>query len=207
MPHVTLIVFLVLLVSLLVCCVSDANAIPAFPGAEGGGAQSTGGRGGDVIMVTSLANSGAGTLRNCTEATGPRTCIFRVAGTIELSSALGMNNQLTVAGQSAPGGGIQLSGKNMTQAVVLANNKNNIVFRYIRIRKGFNNGCANECGTCLQLPFVNNSIFDHVTVQWNQDEGVAAANVNNITFSYFLVAEPVGSTEEDHPTGWGLLGN
>ena len=87
-------------------------AVPAFPGAQGGGAVSVGGRSGAVIEVTNLNDSGAGSLRACVLASGPRTCVFRVGGTIQLLSSIMVNNPfLTVAGHTAPGGGIQLSGR------------------------------------------------------------------------------------------------
>ena len=95
-------------------------AVPAFPGAQGGGAVSVGGRGGQVIEVTNLNDSGAGSLRACVLASGPRTCVFRVGGTINLLSTLDISKSfLTIAGQTAPGGGIQLSGKNMAEDVIL----------------------------------------------------------------------------------------
>ena len=81
----------------------------AFPGAEGFGAVSTGGRGGRVIQVTNLHNSGSGSLRACVEASGPRTCVFRVAGYIDLESEIIIKHPyLTIAGQTAPEDGIYL---------------------------------------------------------------------------------------------------
>ena len=81
----------------------------SFPTAEGFGAASVGGRGGRVIPVTTLADSGAGSLRECMMATGPRTCVFRVAGTIELLRQIKpTSGYLTIAGQTAPGGGIAI---------------------------------------------------------------------------------------------------
>src|SRR3954453_24250715 len=86
-------------------------AIPAFPGAEGGGAFTPGGRGGKVYEVTSLADDGPGTLRAACAGAGPRTVVFRVAGIITLKSPLKINHPfITVAGQSAPGDGVCVRG-------------------------------------------------------------------------------------------------
>src|SRR3954452_672682 len=86
-------------------------ALPAFPGAEGGGAFTPGGRGGTVYEVTSLADDGPGTLRAACAAEGPRTVAFRVAGIITLKSPLKINHPfITVAGQSAPGDGVCVRG-------------------------------------------------------------------------------------------------
>ena len=81
--------------------------MPAFPGAEGFGAAAVGGRGGTVIEVTNLNDSGPGSFRAAVGASGPRTVVFRVGGTIELQSTILFTNPyITIAGQSAPGGGI-----------------------------------------------------------------------------------------------------
>ena len=80
----------------------------AFPGAEGYGAGAIGWKGGALIAVTTLDESGPGSLRDCVERDGPRVCIFRVAGTIRLSSPLMVRSNVYIAGQSAPGQGIQL---------------------------------------------------------------------------------------------------
>src|SRR5262249_40197424 len=80
---------------------------PAFPGAEGSGAATPGGRGGKVFVVTSLADPGPGTLREAVEADGPRTVVFGVAGLITLETPLDVEHPyLTLAGQSAPGDGV-----------------------------------------------------------------------------------------------------
>jgi YD repeat-containing protein len=189
-------------------------AVPAFPGAQGGGAVSVGGRGGQVIEVTNLNDSGAGSLRACVQASGPRTCVFRVGGTINLLSTLFIRNPyLTIAGQTAPGGGIQLSGKNMPQTMMTITT-NNVVIRYIRVRKGYNSSCFNECGAgILGFPSANNVMIDHVSLQWTQDEGMGVGGgtsgtaVKNWTFSYNLSGEGIRSVDEMHSTGYGLLGS
>ena len=109
-------------------------AVPAFPGAQGGGAASVGGRGGAVIEVTNLNDSGTGSLRACVTASGPRTCVFRVGGTIVLQDYLTIQNPfLTIAGQTAPGGGIQIRGN----GIVIKYPAHDIVVRYIRHRRGW----------------------------------------------------------------------
>jgi pectate lyase len=171
----------------------------AFPGAQGGGAAAKGGRGGAVIMVTSLANAGAGTLRACIEASGPRTCVFRVGGTINLTSTLRIPNPfLTIAGQTAPGGGILLRGTSMGANIMVLNNTDMII-RYIRFRKGSHPGCADgaatDCGANLVMGARSGTtMIDHISSSWNQDEG--AALIANSTLSYSLMTQPLAT----HPT-------
>ena len=97
---------------------SLALAAPAFPGAEGFGANSIGGRGGTLIEVTNLNDSGPGSFRAAVEASGPRIVVFRVGGTIELQSSLIITNPyITIAGQTAPGGGITLKNGSNTKLI------------------------------------------------------------------------------------------
>ncbi len=189
---------------------------PAFPGAQGGGAASVGGRGGAVIEVTNLNDSGAGSLRACITASGPRTCVFRVGGTINLLSGLYVANPyLTVAGQTAPGGGILISGKNITSTVGSAGNvivlsTDNVIWRYTRSRSGYRPACApttTECGATFAMYNSRAIMVDHNSVSWNSDEGISAWGdagvlVNDITISSNLVAEGL----ENHSTGYTIGG-
>ena len=106
------------------------GVIPAFPGAWGGGMFTSGGRGGKVIAVTNLNDSGEGSLRAALEAEGPRIVIFRVAGTIKVNGDLNINHpDITVAGQTAPGDGICIAG-------TFNINTHNVIVRHIRVRRG-----------------------------------------------------------------------
>ena len=119
----------------LIIAGSTIAQIPAFPGAGGGGAQSVGGRGGIVYEVTNLNDNGPGSLRAGVDMSGPRTIVFRVGGTIDLSTtALKIiNPYITIAGQTAPGDGIQISASNIDQNIFLIET-HDVIIRYLRLR-------------------------------------------------------------------------
>lgn len=178
-----------LFVTLFFLTPSVALAIPAFPGAEGWGAGSVGGRGGTVIEVASLADRGAGTLRACVQASGPRTCVFHVGGTITLGSALVIKNPfLTIAGQTAPGGGIQLRGH-----MISIQNSHDIIVRYIRHRRGWQSpvGGTDAKGFEIIGPSATayNIIVDHSSFGWQQDDNSVWYNTRNITYQWNIFAE------------------
>ena len=142
----------------------DNNQLAAFPGAEGLGAQARGGRGGDVYHVTNLDDTGPGSLRYGIEtASGPRTIVFDVGGTIDLRSRLVIERPyLTIAGQTAPGNGIT------TQNYGLAISRtHDIVVRYMRFRPG--DQVPDEHDTIL-IYKSNDVIIDHVSASWSTDE-------------------------------------
>ncbi|MBM3890153.1 MAG: hypothetical protein FJ388_13650 [Verrucomicrobia bacterium] len=174
-----------LAVLLLVASALDASAavVPAFPGAEGFGAQSAGGRGGRVIEVTTLADSGLGSFRAAVEAAGPRIVVFRVAGIIELKSRIDIGQPfLTIAGQTAPGGGITLQGTPEGGGQMLRIRTHDVVIRYLRIRSGAHGqpGKGQVNISLDPLPAqgnrygnVFNIMIDHVSVSWSFDENIA----------------------------------
>src|SRR6185312_7176562 len=103
----SIIAFAACLIVPLISPAKDVKELPAFPGAEGFGATTPGGRGGKVIVVTNLDDSGPGSFREACEADGPRIVVFGVSGTIGLKSPITVRNpNLTIAGQTAPGDGI-----------------------------------------------------------------------------------------------------
>ena len=150
----------------------------AFPGADGYGRFSKGGRGGAVFEVTNLQDKGPGTLRACVEAAGPRTCVFRVSGTIALDASLEIKSPfLTIAGQTAPGQGIAIRNRNSLNAPirVLAGD---VVIRHIRFRPGpsvqksdnVDGARVAGVGSIEDTEEIADIIFDHVSISWSTDE-------------------------------------
>lgn len=156
----------------------------AFPGAEGYGRFARGGRGGRVIAVTNLDDSGPGSLRAAVEAEGPRTVVFKTGGTIQLKSKLIIRNPyVTVAGQTAPGDGICVRGYTFGLY-----GTRDAILRYVRIRVGDESGQTMD-GTGFASS--DHCIIDHCSVSWSIDEAVSSRGAGNITFSRNIVAEPL----------------
>ncbi len=165
-----------------------AGELPAFPGAEGFGRFAIGGRGGDVFTVTNLADSGPGTLRESfVTATGPRTVVFGVSGTIELKSKLVLDkSSFTIAGQTAPGDGITL--RDFTFQV---RNATNVVIRYLRCRLGDQNKPEGAKGgdDTLNTDDVDRVIFDHCSFSWAIDGTHDLRRGGNFTMQWSIISE------------------
>jgi hypothetical protein len=184
-----------------------SSQIPAFPGAEGYGAASLGGRGGKVIEVTNLNDAGAGSLRAAIEESGARIIVFRVAGIIEIDSDIVISNPyLTIAGQTAPGDGICIKYK----AEGSANNgisirTHDVVIRYLRIRCGFSSTAMDYGSPFAARASAYNIIIDHCSTSWHPGRtGMtiwpsAREAAQNITIQRHLAAEAL--LGGDYPGG------
>ena len=199
---------LVLLAALI--SVSGAPAqTPAFPGALGFGQYASGGRTGVVYHVTTLADSGAGSFRDAVSQ-GNRIIVFDVGGYINLQTAVACSSGLTIAGQTAPGGGIGVMG-----AEVSFYNRNNIICRHVRFRQGdIHNGSnsSNQGESALSLGAdtstapATNMIFDHISVGFGSWDSVDAVNTANFTVQNSIIADPIyqqfGAHHEGSNASW-----
>ena len=180
--------------------------ILAFPGAEGAGRLATGGRGGAVLRVTNLDDAGPGSLRAAVEAKGPRTVVFDVAGTIQLKTPLKISNgQITIAGQTAPGGGVTLRDQ------MLIVSADDVVIRFIRSRLGAESKVE---GDAIWISGGRRIILDHVSASWSVDETLSASarydkpgqGFYDLTVQWSIIAESLAHSihvKGDH--GYGSL--
>lgn len=189
---------------------ADAARTPAFPGAEGFGAHARGGRGGEVIFVTNLNDSGPGSLRAAVKTKGPRYILFRVSGIIELKDSLVIEEPfVTIAGQSAPGDGVCLKNYDCTIRT------HDVVIRHLRFRPGDEPGAALRA---KKKPFEpdavsisnpsRNVILDHCSASWSTDEccTVSGAEVDNVTVQWCIISESLhDSHHHKGPHGYGSL--
>jgi pectate lyase len=173
----------------------QAQTIPAFPGAQGFGTKTPGGRGGKVYHVTNLNDSGPGSLRAGCEATGRRTLVFRTGGTINLKSSITITSPyLTIAGQTAPGGGIAI--RCTTDESLIKVQTHDVVIRYLRLRKGPGGGQDNLTLSTTAY----NVVVDHCSISWGTDENINTyRDVHDVTFSWNIIAEPLHCST--HPDG------
>jgi autotransporter-associated beta strand protein len=184
-----------LLVSLLGLSISHAQLV-AFPGAQGFGRYATGGRGGTVYHVTTLADDGsAGTFRTAVSSPN-RIIVFDVGGYINLNSAVSAASNLTIAGQTAPGGGIGLMGNELSFY-----NQNNIICRHLRVRQGGSSSGSSGINIGSSGGQANNMIFDHTSVEFGQWDSIDAVGTYNFTIQNCIIADPINQQFGAHVQG------
>jgi pectate lyase len=180
--------------------------LKAFCGAEGFGADSVGGRGGAVLHVTNLNDSGPGSLRAALTASGPRIVVFDTGGTINLLSKIQIHNPyVTVAGQTAPGGGVTIKADASYDKSALAIETHDVVIRGLRIRPDATaaiaeNRRALEINTGPGNNVAYNVIVDHSSISWGEDNNVTVIDgAHDVTISWSFITEAL--SRANHPEG------
>lgn len=160
-------------------------SIPAFPGAEGGGMYTFGGRGGNVYVVTSLEDRGPGTLREACEQGGARIIVFNVSGIIRIKTPLIIRAPyITIAGQTAPGDGICVAGESIWI------NTHDVIIRHMRFRRG--ETFVGRRDDSIGGNPVGNIMIDHVSATWGLDE--------NMSMYRHMYSPGAGYPDEKKPT-------
>jgi hypothetical protein len=196
-----------LVTALALCAAASVQALPVIPGGAGFGMETRAGRGGTVYRVTNLNADGTGSLKACVDGTVPRTCIFDVSGVIRLTSDLTIrNNQLRIAGQTAPSPGIMIRGAGIK---IVASD---VLIQHIRVRPGDstigpdpdNRDAFKITGTSTRP--VRNVVVDHCSFSWSIDEIVSTWGPHdNITFSNNILSEPLNDSLHSQYDGTGTM--
>jgi pectate lyase len=179
---------------------ADEQATPvggtlAFPGAEGYGAYAKGGRGGRVLFVTNLNDSGPGSLRAAVEAKGPRTVLFRIGGVIETKGLEVREPYLTIAGQTAPGDGICIKKTESNGDAFSLSGTHDVIIRFLRFRAGNNTGEFR--GDSFRVYDSDNFIVDHCSCSWGNPETLSASgSVDRYTVQWCIASE--GNNQQKH---------
>ena len=185
---------------------AEPPLLKAFPGAQGFGAMTQGGRGGQVIKVTNLNDAGPGSLRAAIDARGPRIIIFETGGTIQLASPLVVRHPfVTIAGQTAPGGGITLANHEFRVST------SQVIVRFLRVRHG---DLARVEGDAISLTAGNNIIIDHCSASWSTDETLSVSQhmttgpdqLDGVTIQWSIISESLDqSVHAKGAHGYGTL--
>src|SRR5688572_9020100 len=186
---------------------ATVQAIPVIPGAEGFGMETKAGRGGKVYKVTNVNASGSGSLKACIDASGPRTCVFEVSGSIRITSDLIIRNgNLHIAGQTAPSPGIMIRG------AAIKITASDVVIQHLRVRAGddlngpdLTNRDALKIEGIAAKP-VKNVVIDHCSFSWATDEIASAWGPHDdITFSNNIFSEPLHDSGHQAYSGSGTM--
>ena len=185
----------------------------AFPGAEGFGKFTTGGRGGKVYQVNNLEDDGEGSLRQALSRSGNKIIVFNVSGTILLKSPMNIKANTTIAGQTAPGDGICIA----DQPVKI--DGDNVIIRYMRFRMGDryqNTGKVHGAGSddALSANRKKNIIIDHCSISWSTDEVLSVYAGDSTTVQWSIISEPLnysyhferGDDDFQHHGYGGIMG-
>jgi hypothetical protein len=165
-----------------VCCPLLHAQVLAFPGAEGYGATASGGRGKPVIAVTNLQDDGPGSFREAARHSDV-TILFKVSGVIHLKSNMDLGSNLTIAGQSAPGGGITVA-----DAKVSMSNSTNIIIRYMRFRGGI---AESPKVSSLNLADASHVMLDHLSIEWGRWDNIQTNGNSYSTIQNSIIGEGI----------------
>lgn len=167
---------------LSILAVNVQAQVPAFPGAEGFGALSVGGRGGKIYHVTNLDNDGPGSFRDAVSQP-ERMVVFDVAGVIRIQDRVNVASNITIAGQTAPGEGIVVYGN-----AVSFSRDSNIIARYIRFRGSIDM----PRGACtVYIDSAKNVILDHVSIEWGRWDNLHIKGSSDVTVQHCLIGEAI----------------
>lgn len=190
------------------CFISLSASMPAFPGAEGFGSETPGGRGGRVIKVTNLNPDGPGSLQAACNEEGPRIVVFDVSGVIPATVQI-PHGSITIAGQTAPGAGITIEGmltgppyNDVEDTTYIYD----VVVRFLRIRPNPGESVPGSDCDAIQLGRIDRAVIDHVSCSWANDETIDIYVTRNVTIQWTAIEEsdPTGHHKGQH--NFGLIG-
>lgn len=202
--HLIQTIAIALLCLRFVSAASAAENLKSFPGAEGWGAASIGGRGGQVIRVTNLNSAGSGSLAEACATAGPRIVVFDVSGVIRGTVRI-THPHITIAGQTAPGAGITIEGMISS----FDHGVHDVIIRHLRVRRNRTGGGSGDClqfgGLGPRKTGTYNIMLDHLSLSWGNDEIIDLYNAHDVTVQWCTIEE---SDDQGHDKGahnFGLI--
>jgi pectate lyase len=195
-------VFALLVVSAANLLAADAS-LPSFPGAEGFGGTTPGGRGGEVLHVTNLNTSGPGSFQAACSASGPRIVVFDTSGVIEGDVYID-HGRITIAGQTAPGAGITVKGMLRTDRIPRGERIEDIVVRFLRLRPD-SNATLDQSGDAVRISRAERVILDHMSFAWGSDETIDVFTASDVTVQWCTVEDGDTTGHEEGVHNYGLI--